>query len=65
MAAHSRAPALSFPRPPQNEVESLRLKTKDYEMVIAQHTNFTLLVIQEPVKETPAEEEGGEEKKAE
>ena len=51
----------------ENEVESLRLKTKDYEMVIAQHTNFTLLVIQEPVKETPAEEggEGGEEKKAE
>ena len=36
-------------------------------MVIAQHSNFTLLVIQEPVKETPAEEggEGGEEKKAE
>ena len=65
MAAHSRAPALSLPRPPQNEVESLRLKTKDYEMVIAQHSNFTLLVIQEPVKETPSEEEGGEEKKAE
>ena len=63
LVAHSRARPPS--RPPQNEVESLRLKTKDYEMVIAQHTNFTLLVIQEPVKETPSEEEGGEEKKAE
>ena len=55
---------------PDNEVESLRLKTKDYEMIIAQHSNFTLLVIQEQVKEVAVEEaaagaEGGEEKKAE
>ena len=56
----------------QNEVESLRLKTKDYEMIIAQHVNFTLMVIQEQEKEgggaaaaegAPAAE--GEEKKAE
>lgn len=57
---------------PDNEVESLRLKTKDYEMIIAQHVNFTLMVIQEQEKEgggaaaaegAPAAE--GEEKKAE
>jgi dynein light chain roadblock-type len=28
---------------PDNEVESIRMITKDYEMVIAQHGNFTLV----------------------
>ena len=32
---------------PQNEVESIRLRTTDYEMVIAQHGNFTIIVIQD------------------
>ena len=31
----------------QNEVESIRLRTNDYEMVIAQHGNFTIIVIQD------------------
>jgi hypothetical protein len=31
----------------QNDVESLRLKTKDYEMIIAQQGNFTLIVVQQ------------------
>lgn len=30
----------------QNEVESLRLKTSFYEMIISQHGNFTLVVLQ-------------------
>jgi hypothetical protein len=28
---------------PDNEVESIRMITRDYEMVIAQHGNFTLV----------------------
>mmetsp|Transcript_7874 Transcript_7874/g.11960 ORF Transcript_7874/g.11960 Transcript_7874/m.11960 type:complete len:122 (-) Transcript_7874:83-448(-) len=51
---------------PENEVESLRLKTCFYEMIISQYGNFTLVVLQqdEPVvaKGTTAETE---EKKAE
>ncbi|KAJ8601327.1 hypothetical protein CTAYLR_007235 [Chrysophaeum taylorii] len=51
---------------PENEVESLRLKTSFYEMIISQHGNFTLVVVQmeEAVipKEAAAE---AEEKKAE
>ena len=31
----------------QYEVESIRLRTTDYEMVIAQHGNFTIIVIQD------------------
>eukprot|EP01039_Chlorochromonas_danica_P006220 gene6220-6858_t len=29
---------------PDNEVESIRLITKEYEMIVAQHGNFTLVV---------------------
>lgn len=51
-----------------NEVESLRLKTTDFEMIVAQHGNFTLLVIQDTEPKAVGEEEGegaegGEEKK--
>jgi len=28
----------------KNEVESIRMITRDYEMIIAQHGNFTLVV---------------------
>ena len=28
-------------------MESLRLKTKDYELIVAQHGNFTLVVVQQ------------------
>ena len=31
----------------QNEVESIRLRTTDYEMIIAQQGNFTVIVTQE------------------
>ncbi len=41
----------------QNEVESLRLKTKDYEMVLAQHGNFTLIVIQQTANKKQSEED--------
>ena len=56
---------------PENEVESLRLKTDFYEMIVSQHGNFTLVVIQmeevaEPVAAAGEKKEGeGEEKKAE
>ncbi|KAG5192827.1 hypothetical protein JKP88DRAFT_256844 [Tribonema minus] len=36
--------------PPDNEVESLRLRTEEHEMIVAQHENFTLVVIQEDPK---------------
>ena len=42
----------------QNEVESLRLKTTDFEMIVAQHGNFTLLVIQDTEPKAVGEEEG-------
>lgn len=34
----------------QNEVESIRLRTTDYEMVVAQHGNFTMIATQHPSK---------------
>lgn len=30
----------------QNEVESIRLRTLEYEMIIAQHSNFTIIATQ-------------------
>jgi dynein light chain roadblock-type len=54
---------------PDNEVESIRLKTVDYEMVIAQHGNFTVILTQKPEEEEVAVEvkegEEGAEKKEE
>jgi hypothetical protein len=49
----------------QNEVESIRMITKNYEMIIAQHGNFTLVVTQSNVKveEAKVAVEGGEVKK--
>jgi len=34
----------------QNEVESIRLRTNEYEMIIAQHANFTIIATQSPSK---------------
>jgi hypothetical protein len=36
----------------ESDLESIRLKTIDYEMVIAQHGNFTMIAIQSPAKTT-------------
>ncbi|GMH47754.1 hypothetical protein TrVE_jg8939 [Triparma verrucosa] len=33
--------------PPDNEVENIRLRTDDYELIAAQHGHFTLIVVQE------------------
>lgn len=42
----------------QNEIESIRLRTLESEMIIAQHGNYTLLVIQQnPSKEIAGAEE--------
>jgi len=35
------------PRILQNEVDSIRLRTAEYEMIIAQHGNFTIIVTQD------------------
>lgn len=35
---------------PDNEVESIRLRTLEYEMIIAQSGNFTVIVTQNPTK---------------
>uniref|UniRef100_A0A7S2XUU9 Roadblock/LAMTOR2 domain-containing protein n=1 Tax=Fibrocapsa japonica TaxID=94617 RepID=A0A7S2XUU9_9STRA len=51
--------------PPDNEVESLRLRTADYEMIIAQHGNFTLTVLQKSQKAMSKKETVVEEKKEE
>jgi hypothetical protein len=57
---------LVLPSAEQNEVESIRLRTADYEMVIAQHGNFTVVVIQEPSgKEAVKVVEVGEKKEGE
>jgi len=51
------------------KIESLRLRTLDYEMIVGQQGNFTLVVIQEDVdsiggkaKEIGSESEGSDEK---
>ena len=56
--------------PPDNEVESIRLHTSDYEMIIAQHGNFTVVATQSAIVHEPEavaaegeKKEGGEEKK--
>jgi hypothetical protein len=51
----------------QNEVESIRMITMNYEMIIAQHGNFTLVVTQSNVKveEVKAVVEGVEKKEGE
>lgn len=48
-------------------MESIRLITKDYEMIIAQHGNFTLVVSHSNVLklEVKAVVEGGEKKEGE
>ena len=53
--------------PPDNEVESIRMITKEYEMVIAQHGNFTLVATHSKIKvpEVKAAVEGGEKKEGE
>lgn len=48
---------------PQNEVESLRLRTQEHEMIIAQHSNFTLVVIQDDPKKAEVVQEEAEERK--
>ena len=51
---------------PDNEVESIRLKTEDYEMIVAQQGNFTVIITQRPDEEeeaVAAVAEGEEEKK--
>lgn len=49
---------------PENELESVRLKTDDYEMIISQVGSYTLCVMQKPAAELEAAAEGeeGEEK---
>jgi len=46
---------------PDNEVESIRLKTEEYELVIAQHGNFTFVLTQRPEEEEVAVAVEGEE----
>jgi hypothetical protein len=59
--------SLPFLFPTQNEVESIRLRTIEYEMIIAQLGNFTIIVTQNPskvdVKPVVEEKKEGEEKK--
>ena len=51
---------------PENELESIRLKTDFYEMIISQMGNFTLVVIQKEELPVDAEEaKEGEEGKEE
>lgn len=44
-------------------LQSLRLKTAEYEMIVAQHGNYTLVVVQD-TEERP-EEEGEEDEEGE
>ena len=45
---------------PDNEVESIRLRTSAYEMIIAQMGNFTLIVTQTKLDPVASEEKKGE-----
>uniref|UniRef100_A0A7S1U883 Roadblock/LAMTOR2 domain-containing protein n=1 Tax=Phaeomonas parva TaxID=124430 RepID=A0A7S1U883_9STRA len=50
---------------PDNEVESLRLRSKNFELIVAQHGSFTLVVkqlSQLEMAKPPEEEEDGEKK---
>ena len=38
--------------PSDNHVESIRLRTEEYEMIVAQHGNFTVVVIQDEETDT-------------
>lgn len=38
----------------QNDVESMRIKTRDYELIVGQSGNFTLVVIQQQGQQVPA-----------
>ena len=51
----------------QNEVESIRLRTSEYEMIIAQMGHFTVIVTQSPAEllKTKEDEEKKEEVKKE
>jgi len=53
--------------PPDNEVESLRLKTNEYEMIVAQYGDYSLVVFQDTQEKGDGgeAEEEGEEKKTE
>uniref|UniRef100_A0A6V1PEV3 Roadblock/LAMTOR2 domain-containing protein n=1 Tax=Heterosigma akashiwo TaxID=2829 RepID=A0A6V1PEV3_HETAK len=64
LCAKSRKYMRDLLDPPDNEVESIRLRTIDYEMIIAQHDNFTLVVIQKSHRamNMPVEEEEDEKK---
>lgn len=42
----------------QNEVESMRLKTRDYELIVGQSGNYTLAVIQQQVPAIAAQSVG-------
>ncbi|CAN0130412.1 unnamed protein product, partial [Phaeothamnion confervicola] len=52
--------------PPDNDLESLRLRTPEYEMIVAQHENFTLVALQRDQRAAKTEEgrpgEEGEDK---
>jgi len=50
--------------PPDNDVESLRLKTLEFEMIVAQYGDYSLVVIQDTEQHDVVDEQGeGEEKK--
>uniref|UniRef100_A0A7S2SQX1 Roadblock/LAMTOR2 domain-containing protein n=1 Tax=Rhizochromulina marina TaxID=1034831 RepID=A0A7S2SQX1_9STRA len=51
--------------PPDNDVESLRLKTLEFEMIVAQYGDYSLVVVQdtEQHEDADAPGEGEEEKK--
>mmetsp|Transcript_4172 Transcript_4172/g.5746 ORF Transcript_4172/g.5746 Transcript_4172/m.5746 type:complete len:126 (+) Transcript_4172:49-426(+) len=51
--------------PPDNEVESIRMITKDYEMIIAQHGNFTIVVTQSNAKAETKKDGEGDKKEGE
>mmetsp|Transcript_37591 Transcript_37591/g.68696 ORF Transcript_37591/g.68696 Transcript_37591/m.68696 type:complete len:102 (+) Transcript_37591:185-490(+) len=47
--------------PAENELENLRLKSDNYEMIVSQHGNFTMIVNQSfKIVPTDGEEEGAE-----
>jgi len=47
LCAKSKTHIKELFNPSDNHVESIRLRTEEYEMIVAQHGNFTVVVIQD------------------
>ncbi|EWM25080.1 Dynein light chain [Nannochloropsis gaditana] len=53
LASKAKRAARNLLESPENEVESIRLKSRDYELIVGQSGNFTLAVVQNQTHHFP------------